>query len=205
MQDQDSPVTILSSQNEAFMARGWKEHWNCWRSFSSKTNSNASVTVAEVIPVDHEDGVLKGHGTAEMDGRVVATLCGVVERVNKLVYVKSLRARYKPEVGDIILGRVIEVIGHFPLESILTCLLYWVIGAIVNAKINFSQDAVLMLSSMNLPDGIQAELKFLVSSMMVVCTCKLEARTRKGSAAHSFSLSSEEAETTFPSSRSVSN
>lgn len=28
-----------------------------------------------------------------MDGRVVATLCGVVERVNKLVYVRSLRAR----------------------------------------------------------------------------------------------------------------
>nr|GMC79314.1 exosome complex component RRP4 homolog [Ipomoea batatas]GMD04838.1 exosome complex component RRP4 homolog [Ipomoea batatas] len=139
-------------------------------SFSSKTNSNASVTVtvADVIPVDHEDGVLKGHGTAEMDGRVVATLCGVVERVNKLVYVRSLRARYKPEVGDIIVGRVIEVIGHFPLESILTCLLYWVIGAIVNAKvdpkrwrleINSSQDAVLMLSCMNLPDGIQAEVR----------------------------------------------
>jgi hypothetical protein len=25
---------------------------------------------------------------------VVATLCGVVERVNKLVYVRTLRARY---------------------------------------------------------------------------------------------------------------
>lgn len=29
-----------------------------------------------------------------MDGRVVATLCGVVERVNKLVYVRALRARF---------------------------------------------------------------------------------------------------------------
>nr|GMD60985.1 exosome complex component RRP4 homolog [Ipomoea batatas] len=110
-------------------------------SFSSKTNSNASVTVADVIPVDHEDGVLKGRGTAEMDGRVVATLCGVVERVNKLVYVRSLRARYKPEVGDIIVGRVIEVDPK-----------RW------RLEINFSQDAVLMLSSMNLPDGIQAEV-----------------------------------------------
>lgn len=29
-----------------------------------------------------------------MDGQVVATVCGVVERVNKLVYVRALRARY---------------------------------------------------------------------------------------------------------------
>ncbi|CAH9136413.1 unnamed protein product [Cuscuta epithymum] len=107
-------------------------------SFSSKTNSNASVTVSDVIPIDCEDGVLKGHGTTEMDGHIVATLCGVVERVNKLVYVRSLRARYKPEVGDIIVGRVIEVVSK-----------RW------RLEINSTQDAVLMLSSMNLPDGLQ--------------------------------------------------
>ncbi|KAL0389543.1 UNVERIFIED_CONTAM: Exosome complex component RRP4 [Sesamum calycinum] len=107
-------------------------------SLSSKANSDASVTVADNISVDYEDAILKGHGTAEMDGRVVATLCGVVERVNKLVYVRTLRARYKPEVGDIIVGRVIEVAPK-----------RW------RLEINFSQDAVLMLSSMNLPDGIQ--------------------------------------------------
>lgn len=39
-------------------------------------------------------GVCRGHGTAELDGRLMATLCGVVERVNKLVYVRPLRARY---------------------------------------------------------------------------------------------------------------
>lgn len=107
-------------------------------SLSSKTTSNASVTVADTIPVNYEDGVLKGHGTSELDGEVVATLCGVVERVNKLVYVRALRARYKPEIGDIIVGRVIEVAPK-----------RW------RLEINFSQDAVLMLSSMNLPDGIQ--------------------------------------------------
>ncbi|KAG5514387.1 hypothetical protein RHGRI_035712 [Rhododendron griersonianum] len=107
-------------------------------SFSSKSNPNASVTVADTIPVNYEDGVLKGHGTSELDGEVVATLCGVVERVNKLVYVRTLRARYKPEIGDIIVGRVIEVAPK-----------RW------RLEINFSQDAVLMLSSMNLPDGIQ--------------------------------------------------
>ncbi|MFS8014475.1 putative exosome complex RNA-binding protein 1/RRP40/RRP4 [Helianthus anomalus] len=107
-------------------------------SLSSGTNSNASVTVADSIPVNQEDGVLKGHGTTDLDGEVVATVCGVIERVNKLVYVRTLRARYKPEVGDIIVGRVLEVAPK-----------RW------RLEINFSQDAVLMLSSMNLPDGIQ--------------------------------------------------
>ncbi|XP_057782624.1 LOW QUALITY PROTEIN: exosome complex component RRP4 homolog [Salvia miltiorrhiza] len=107
-------------------------------SLSSKANSDASVIVADDISVNNEDAILKGHGTAEMDDRLVATLCGVVERVNKLVYVRPLRARYKPEIGDIIIGRVIEVKPK-----------RW------RLEINFSQDAVLMLSSMNLPDGIQ--------------------------------------------------
>ncbi|KAL6339921.1 hypothetical protein AAG906_035012 [Vitis piasezkii] len=107
-------------------------------SLSSKSNSNASVAVADTIPVNYEDGVLKGHGTLELDGEVVATLCGVVERVNKLVYIRTLRARYKPETGDIIVGRVTEIAPK-----------RW------RLDINFSQDAVLMLSSMNLPDGIQ--------------------------------------------------
>ncbi|KAJ6812712.1 putative exosome complex component RRP4-like protein [Iris pallida] len=82
--------------------------------------------------------MVTGHGTSELNGEVVAALCGVVERVNKLVYVRSLRSRYKPEVGDIIVGRVIEIAPK-----------RW------RLEINFSQDAVLMLSSMNLPDGIQ--------------------------------------------------
>ncbi|GJZ44031.1 exosome complex component RRP4, partial [Tanacetum coccineum] len=73
-------------------------------SLESGANSNASVTVADTIPVNQEDGVLK----------------------------------YKPEVGDIIVGRVLEVAQK-----------RW------RLEINFSQDATLMLSSMNLPDGIQ--------------------------------------------------
>lgn len=107
-------------------------------SLSSKLTSNATVTVADPVPVNYEDGVLKGHGTTELDGQVVATLCGVVERVNKLVYVRSLRSRYKPETGDIIVGRVVEVAQK-----------RW------RLEINSNQDAVLMLSSVTLPDGIQ--------------------------------------------------
>ncbi|XP_022774877.1 exosome complex component RRP4 homolog isoform X2 [Durio zibethinus] len=112
------------------------------QSLSSKANSDASVTVADTIPVNYEDTFLKGHGTMDLNGELVATVCGVVERVNKLVYVRALRARYKPEVGDIVIGRVVEVAQK-----------RW------RLEINFSQDAVLMLSSMNMPDGIQAEVR----------------------------------------------
>ncbi|KAK7271059.1 hypothetical protein RJT34_26656 [Clitoria ternatea] len=107
-------------------------------SLSSKVNSNASVTISDSISVNHEDSVLKGHGTADLNGEVVATVCGIVERVNKLVYVRALRSRYKPEVGDIVIGLVVEVAQK-----------RW------RLEINYSQNAVLMLSSMNMPDGVQ--------------------------------------------------
>uniref|UniRef100_A0A453NFT6 RRP4 S1 domain-containing protein n=1 Tax=Aegilops tauschii subsp. strangulata TaxID=200361 RepID=A0A453NFT6_AEGTS len=101
----------------------------------------AAVTFADNIPVNPEDTILKGHGTSDQDGEVVATVCGVVERVQNLVCVRTLRARYKPQKGDIIIGRVSEIASkRWRLET------------------NFSQGAVLMLSSMNLPDGIQAEV-----------------------------------------------
>ncbi|GLJ05211.1 hypothetical protein SUGI_0013830 [Cryptomeria japonica] len=105
---------------------------------AAKIPSSVCVNVGDAIPVNHEDGILKGHGTIDVNGQVVATLCGVVERVNKLVLVRTLRARYKPEVGDIIVGRVIEVVPK-----------RW------KVDIGFNQDAVLMLSAMTLPDGIQ--------------------------------------------------
>ena len=43
-----------------------------------------------------QDGFLRGHGTYMMEGRLIATLCGVVERVNKLVYVRPLKSRLVP-------------------------------------------------------------------------------------------------------------
>ncbi|CAK9160112.1 unnamed protein product [Ilex paraguariensis] len=106
-------------------------------SLSSKANPNASVTVADTIPVNYEDGVLKGHGTSELDDQVVATLCGVVERVNKLVYVRALRA-----------SELIDLIFDSFCQSKVAPKRW-------RLEINFSQDAVLMLSSMNLPDGVQ--------------------------------------------------
>lgn len=61
-----------------------------------------------------------------------------MERVNKLVSVHPQRARYQPEVGDVIVGRVLDV---GPKR--------WRVD--VNAKL----DGVLLLSSVNLPGGVQ--------------------------------------------------
>ena len=73
-----------------------------------------------------------------VDGRLLATVCGTVERVNKLVSVRPLRSRYNPETGDVVLGRVTEIAGK-----------RW------KLEINSRQDAVLQLSAVNLPGGVQ--------------------------------------------------
>jgi len=78
----------------------------------------------------------RGHGTFEKDGKLIATVSGVVEHVNKLISVVPLRARYTGDVGDVIVGRITEVGNK-----------RWKVD--VNAK----QDGVLLLSSINLPGG----------------------------------------------------
>lgn len=35
----------------------------------------------------------RGHGTALIDGRLVATLCGIVQRIDKLIYVQPVKSR----------------------------------------------------------------------------------------------------------------
>lgn len=54
----------------------------------------------------------RGHGTQVVDDRLQATVCGVVDRVNKLVTVRPLHRRYAAEIGDVVVGRVTEVRNH---------------------------------------------------------------------------------------------
>ena len=68
----------------------------------------------------------------------IATVSGVVERVNKLVSVRPLRARYHGEVGDVVVCRITEVGAK-----------RW------KADVNGKQQSILMLSSINLPGGVQ--------------------------------------------------
>ncbi|EJF65945.1 exosome complex exonuclease rrp4 [Dichomitus squalens] len=81
---------------------------------------------------------MRGHGTYVDNDEVIASVAGTVERVNKLITVRAVRSRYNPEVGDLVVGRITEVQPR-----------RWKVDA------NSRQDAVLMLSSVNLPGGVQ--------------------------------------------------
>ncbi|KAH7885764.1 hypothetical protein F5I97DRAFT_1808858 [Phlebopus sp. FC_14] len=81
---------------------------------------------------------MRGHGTYADKEDVIASVAGTIERVNKLVTVRAVRTRYNPEVGDLVVGRITEVQPR-----------RWKVDA------NSRQDAVLMLSSVNLPGGVQ--------------------------------------------------
>jgi exosome complex component RRP4 len=94
------------------------------------TSPGESITSARAF--------MRGHGTYVDSDEVVASVAGIIERVNKLVTVRALRTRYNPEVGDLVIGRITEVQPR-----------RWKVDA------NARQDAVLMLSSVNLPGGVQ--------------------------------------------------
>lgn len=67
------------------------------------TSRSKSVSIIERIPhrhlMNHQGklSVCRGHGTQVLDGQLVATECGLVERVNKLISVRPLRQRYAPD------------------------------------------------------------------------------------------------------------
>lgn len=64
------------------------------------------------LALAHDSGCLspdRGHGTHVEDSNIISSVSGRVDRVNKLVSVRPLRARYIPEVGDLVVGRITEV------------------------------------------------------------------------------------------------
>ncbi|WWD02744.1 hypothetical protein V865_000786 [Kwoniella europaea PYCC6329] len=94
------------------------------------------VTPGEMITSSKE--YMRGHGTYVEETNVISSVTGTIERVNKLISVKPVRSKYVPEVGDLVIGRIVEVGPQ-----------RWRVDA------NGRQDAVLMLSSVNLPGGVQ--------------------------------------------------
>lgn len=107
--------------------------------WQDKPSSAELVAPGEDVRVGHQTrgGLLRGHGTILVSDRFTATICGTIERVGNLVSVRPFRCTYKPETGDVVLGRVIERAGK--------C---W------KLDINSWQDASLHLSAINLPGGI---------------------------------------------------
>ena len=75
-----------------------------------------------------------------VNGELVSTMCGVVQRVNKLVSVAPLAGRYTAQLGDVVVGRVDEIVAQ-----------RW------KLDICAQQDAVLQLSAVNLPGSAQVK------------------------------------------------
>jgi len=88
--------------------------------------------------ITRDSGFMRGHGTYMAAGEEVlcASLAGVVERVNKLISVTPVKTRYNGEIGDVVVGRVVEVQQK-----------RWKVD--VQSRL----DGVLPLSSVNLPGG----------------------------------------------------
>lgn len=98
-----------------------------------------------VVPgqlITSEHGYLRGHGSflkESPDGPLlISSIAGQIERVNKLISVKPLKSRYVGEVGDLVVGRVTTVDSK-----------RW------KVDISAQKDAMLQLSSVTLPGGVQ--------------------------------------------------
>ncbi|EGG23954.1 Exosome complex exonuclease RRP4 [Cavenderia fasciculata] len=88
--------------------------------------------------ISKEGEYLKGHGTFHHQGSLIASVSGVVDKVDKLVSVRAFHSRYQGEIGDIIVGRITQVAAK-----------RWKVDC------NARQDYILMLTAINLPGGIQ--------------------------------------------------
>ncbi|XP_032995489.1 exosome complex component RRP4-like [Lacerta agilis] len=106
------------------------------QSFSRGAGEWDKDLVAPGDTITTDPGYMRGHGTYLGEEKLVASVAGVVDRVNKLVCVKALKTRYNGEVGDIVVGRITEVQQK-----------RW------KVETNSRLDSVLLLSSMNLPGG----------------------------------------------------
>ena len=65
-------------------------------------------------------------------------MAGVVHLIDKVICVKPVRSHYRPDIGDVVVGRIVSVDSS-----------RW------QVDINSYQHAVLNLSAINLPGGVQ--------------------------------------------------
>ncbi len=101
-----------------------------------------SQTKSIVTPGEHitsDPQWMRGHGTyvPAGDSTIISTVAGHLHKTNKLLSVQPLRARYQPEIGDLVVGRIVSVQTKKWSVDIAAPML-----------------ANLPLSSINLPGGI---------------------------------------------------
>ncbi|KAI9854741.1 MAG: exosome non-catalytic core subunit rrp4 [Vezdaea acicularis] len=89
--------------------------------------------------ISNTDVKCRGYGTyvPPPSTTIIASVAGTVQKTNKLLSVYPLRARYTPEIGDLVVGRIVEVQSKRYLVHLSSPLL-----------------ASLPLSAINLPGGI---------------------------------------------------
>ena len=108
------------------------------RRYIERTDYESYVSPGEVITAYASD-CIRGHGTFVRRGRVVASISGTVEWMDRLVTVRPLHNRYVAStaaIGDIVVGRVTEVVlGR---------------GQRWKLDVRSQQDAHLLLSAINI-------------------------------------------------------
>ncbi|KAJ9646822.1 uncharacterized protein PV06_10430 [Exophiala oligosperma] len=109
---------------------------------SKRARLTSSTSQSIVLPgetITDETEWMRGHGTYMHDSSTImtATLAGPLRKTNKLLSVAPLRARYNPEIGDLVVGRIVEVQKNRWKVDVAAPLL-----------------AQLPLSSINLPGGV---------------------------------------------------
>ena len=90
--------------------------------------------------ITNETGFMRGHGTfiQDTDKSLVSSVAGKVEPINRLVTVKAPRTRFNGEIGDVIIGRIIDVQVQQKRWKVDT-----------NSRLH----SILLISSINLPGG----------------------------------------------------
>lgn len=101
------------------------------------TSTTSIVTPGETITTDPQ--WMRGHGTyiPADSTAIISTVAGHLHKTNKLLSVQPLRARYTPEIGDLVVGRIVSVSTKKWSVDIAAPML-----------------AALPLSAINLPGGI---------------------------------------------------
>lgn len=51
----------------------------------------------------------RGHGTYVENGEIKSSVVGVVKQINKLISVIPMKSKYSGEIGDVVVGRVTEI------------------------------------------------------------------------------------------------
>ena len=105
-----------------------------------RPTKRAKLTVVPGETITSEPQWMRGHGTTSTsldNPSISATLAGTILKTNKLLSIIPLRARYTPEIGDLVVGRIVEVQKNRWKVDVSAPLL-----------------AQLPLSSINLPGGV---------------------------------------------------